>query len=127
MNLRGLANSATSVINPNIRIVWNRSTGYTTNAAGQRTPTTVVTTVYGNVQGISGEDIKHIDALNLQGVFRSVHMYGNVQGIVRTDGKGGDILEFPEVPGEANKRWKIINVNETWDMWCRVLVSLQLS
>lgn len=126
MNLRLVANSATQNINPNISIVWDRSTGYTTNAAGQRVPTTVSTTVLGNVQGITGEDIRHIDALNLQGVFRSVHMYGNVQGVVRVDAKGGDILHFPEAPNEAVKNWKVINVMETWPDWCRVLVSLQL-
>lgn len=125
MNLRKLANAGTKTINPNIPIIWDRSVGYSTNAAGKQTPNVVTTTVYGNAQGITGEEIQHIDAISMQGVYRKVYMYGNVQGIVRTDGKGGDILKFPEAPGEANKNWKVITVMETWPDWASVLVELQ--
>lgn len=126
INVRALANTAIQGVNPNISIDWVRSIGgYTTNADFTRTPVTTTTTVQGNVQGLSGQDLKHVEGLNIQGVFRSVHLYGDVQGVVRADQKGGDILQFPETPGAAFKSWRVISVMETWPTWCRVLVCLQ--
>lgn len=126
MNLRQLANSVTQTVNPNISATWVRSTGgYTTAADGKRTPTTSSSTVQIQAQGVSASDLRHVDALNIQGVMRSVHMYGNVQGVVRADSQGGDILQFPEIPGGAPLSWRVIQVMETWPEWSRVLVVLQ--
>jgi hypothetical protein len=125
MNLRALANPYTQVTNANISVVWLQSTGYTTDANFKRTPTTASTTVQGQVQAMSAETIRHADALNLQGVLRSVYLFGNVQGIVRADGKGGDILQFAEVPGGTVHDWLVSSVIETWPTWCHVIVTLQ--
>jgi len=125
MNLRGIANQYTQVINPNISITWLKSNGYTTNAAGSRVPVQISTVIQAQVQGITGGDLKHIDALTLQGVFRSVHMFGNPQGVVKVDAQGGDILQFPEVPNGPIRNWKVIHVAETWDTWGRVIVAIQ--
>lgn len=125
MNLRQLANGVTQNINPNIPATWIQSTGYTTAADGKRTPTTSSSTIQIQAQGLSASDMRHVDALNIEGVVRSVHMYGNVQGVVRADQKGGDILQFPEIPGGASRNWLIVQVMETWPEWSRVLVVLQ--
>ncbi len=125
MNLRQLANPVTQITNPNIMVTWVQSTGYTTAPDGARTSTTQNTSIQAQVQGLSASDLRHIDALNIEGVVRSVHMYGNVQGVVRADSKGGDILQFPEVPGGAIRNWRVIQVMETWPDWSRVLVTLQ--
>lgn len=125
MNIRGIANSVIQVTNPNISIKWVQSTGYTTNSAGRRTPTTSETTVQAQVQGLSGQDLQHAEGLNIQGVLRSVHLYGNAQGVVRVTGEGGDILKFPEIPGGTERSWKVVSVMETWPDWSRVLVQLQ--
>lgn len=127
MNIRGTANQSTQVINPNISVTWFQSTGYTTNSAGVQTPTQSTTVIQAQVQGITAQDLKHIDALNIQGVFRSVHMFGNPQGVARVDAKGGDILQFPEIQNGTVRNWKIIHVSETWQEWGRVIVSLQTS
>lgn len=125
MNLRQIANSMIQITNPNISVTWINSGGYTTGTDGTRTPTTTSTTILAQVQGLSASDLRHVDALNIQGVVRSVHMYGNVQGVVRADQKGGDILQFPEIPGGTVKNWRVIQVMETWPEWSRVLVVLQ--
>ena len=127
MNMRGIANRITKTVNSNIFVNWVQSTGYTTDAAGHRTPTITTTQIEANVQALQGSDIRHVDMMNMQGVMRSVYLYGNIQGIVRADGKGGDILQFPEVPGGASKNWLVSQVMETWPNWCRVLVTLQQS
>ena len=125
MNLRQLANGVTQNINPNISATWIQSTGYTTAVDGKRTPITSSSTIQIQAQGLSASDMRHVDALNIEGVVRSVHMYGNVQGVVRADQKGGDILQFPEIPGGTVKNWLIVQVMETWPEWSRVLVVLQ--
>lgn len=125
MNLRGMANPATQTVNANIDVVWVQNTGYTTNDAGKRTPTTSTLTLKGNVQALDAGDLRHTDSINLQGVTRAVYLYGNIQGIVRADGKGGDILQFPQVPGSTNQNWLVYHVSETWPDWCKVLVVLQ--
>lgn len=125
MNLRAIANSVSTVINPNSSVVWIQSTGYTTDDAGKRTPVTASSTLRGNIQALDAEDIKHVDSINMQGVMRAVYLYGNIQGIVRADGKGGDILQFPQVPGGTNQDWLVFHVSETWPNWCKVLVVLQ--
>lgn len=125
MNLRSLVNPFTQVTNCNQEINWIQSTGYITNDAGKRTPTTITLTIQAQIQALSATDLKHIDGLNITGVMRSVYMYGNAAGVVRVDQIGGDILVFPEVPGGTPRKWLVTQVMETWSDWCRVIVTLQ--
>lgn len=127
MNLRALANPFTQVVNANISIPWIQSTGYTTDINGKRTPTNTTKTLQGQVQAMSATDLRHVDALSITGVMRSVYLYGNVQGIVRADQQGGDILQFPETPGGVMRNWLVTTVVETWSTWCHVIVTLQQS
>ena len=128
MNLRGIANASTSTINPNIPVVWLQSTGYTTNAAGVRVPTQNTFNIMAQVQAVTGSNLRHLDAIQQQGVVRSVYMYGNPQGSVRVDNKGGDILQFPQVPGSTEiNNWKVIQVVETFPDWGHVIVALQVT
>lgn len=125
MNLRGLVNKYTQVTNKNIQINWIQSTGYKTNDAGKRVPTTMTLTVDAQIQALSATDLKHIDGLNITGVMRTVYMYGQAAGVIRADQIGGDILVFPECCGGENKNWLITQVMENWPGWCRVIVTLQ--
>ena len=127
MNLRGIANALTQAINSNRSIVWQQSTGYATDASGKRTPTFNSQTVQAQIQPIDGSDLKHLDSLNIQGVFMSVYLYGNVAGLVRADQKGGDILQFSQVPGGPVHSWVVTMVRETWPDWSRVIATLQQS
>jgi hypothetical protein len=125
VKLRTIVNGAIQGINPDQQIGWVQSGGYTTSPDGSRTPNTTTKPVKANVQALSGSDLRHVDGLNIQGVMRSVYLYGDVEGIVRTDGKGGDILQFPEVPGGTVRDWLVTQVIETWSRWCKVIVTLQ--
>lgn len=127
MNLRALANPFTQIVNDNLQIPWIQSTGYTTDINGKRTPTTTTITAPGQVQALSASDLRHVDELNITGILRSVYWYGNVQGIVRADQQGGDILQFPEVPGGPVRNWLVTTVVETWPSWSHVIVTLQAS
>jgi hypothetical protein len=125
VNLRGIVNGAIQGINSDTVVTWVQNSGYTTAADGTRTPSLTSTQVNANVQPLSGTDLRHVDGLNIQGVMRSVYLYGDVEGIVRADGKGGDVLQFPQVPGGTVHNWLVTQVMEVWTSWCRVIVTLQ--
>lgn len=125
MNVYAIANSVIQSANQDIDAVWLRSTGYTTDAAGRRTNASQRNTVRIQVQGLSAGELAHTDGLNIQGVRRAVYMFGNLQGVVRADKQGGDILQFPEIPGQSAKDWRVVHVLETWPEWSKVVVVMQ--
>lgn len=127
MKLRSIVNGAIQGINRDQQITWLQSAGYATAPDGTRTPTQASTQIRANVQALSGTDLRLAEGLNMQGVMRSVYLHGDVEGIVRSDGKGGDILQFPLVPGGTVHNWLVTQVMETWPTWCRVIVTLQNS
>lgn len=126
MNLRGIANRVTSGINPNRTISLLRSTGYTTGANGKQVPTFDTLSGEAQIQALGPKDLQHLNNLNIQGVSRKVYLYGNWMGVVRTDAKGGDLLNFPQVPGMPDQQWKAVTVFETWPDWCSIGVALQI-
>lgn len=126
MNLIGIANGAVQGVNANQTVTWVQSTGgYTTDAAGHRTENTSSSSVQAQIQATSENDLRLVDNLNLGTVLRKVYMYGNVLGISRPDQRGGDVLQFPEMPGGPTQDWKVISVLEAWPTWACVIVSLQ--
>lgn len=125
MNLHKIVRGAITTINPDITGLRLTSTGYHTDASGANTPTYVSESVQLQVQGVKPSMLQHMDSLNIQGVLRQVHMYGNTAGIVRADGKGGDILNFPQAVGGTVQSWKVVAVLETFPDWCSLIVQLQ--
>lgn len=120
MNLHGIVRGAITAVNPDIPATLRQSTGYTVNADYTRTPTYQETPgVPIQVQGLNAKDLEHMDALNIQGVLRSVHLYGNWQGVVRVLSAGGDVFKF------NGQTWLVVHVMETWPDWSRVIVALQ--
>ena len=100
------------------------STGYFTNLDGSRTPLyNVVNAVSAQAQPVTYNDIVQLDGLNIQGIRRKLYLNGNYNGIIRADGKGGDILEFPD-----GSTWLVVCEAENWaqeDGWCAVLITQQ--
>ena len=131
MDLRLLANPVTQNINMNTQGVWIQSSGYTTNAAGQRTPTTVSTPVSLQIQAVDQGLLKHTDALNISGVVRSVFMYPQAQSVVRATAQGGDLLQFPLTLGGTVYSWLVTHVLADWHssdaQWQNVICTLQQS
>ncbi len=124
MNLHGLVRAAITTVNPDIDATLIKSTGYTVLNYVQ-TPTYSVAPVRIQVQGVKPSTLQHMDALNIQGVLRQVHMYGNTAGVVRPDGTGGDLLNFPQAAGGDVQSWKVVAVLETFPDWCSLVVQLQ--
>jgi hypothetical protein len=126
INVRGIANAAIQVVNQNIAATYRASTGSTTDAAGKRTPTYAANvSVQIQAQAAKGSDLKHVQNLNVQSVYKNVRMWGDTQGVVRPDAKGGDLLLFPNVPAGTVHTWLVVAVLETWPEWCSVIACLQ--
>lgn len=130
MNLHGIVRGAITTVNPDRNIAWLVSTGNTIETNGKQTPTYAApATIGAQIQPVSGDDLKQIEYLNMQGIFRKVYAYGDVEGIVRPELKGGDLLQFAPVLGGALRNWLVVHVLETWTPdtagWCAVIAALQ--
>jgi hypothetical protein len=131
MNIRGLANAAISVVNPNTAAQLAQSSGYTTSDSGKRTPIYTQTPVQVQVQAFSAPQIAHLDSLNIQGVLRNARLDGDWRGVYRPNTQGGDILTFGTTPDVRvdlrGTTWLVVQVLETWATWCSLAIQLQKS
>lgn len=128
LNLHGIARPAITSVNSDTPMPYYQSTGNTVDDAGVSTPTYAApVTIMGQVQPVSGAQLRKYSFLQAQGTYKSVHLYGDIEAIVRSMQRGGDLLKFPQVPGNPVETWLVSKVDETWNTgWCRVIVTLQL-
>lgn len=128
MNLHGIVRPAITTVNPDTAVPWLKSTGYTTNAAGDRIPSYAApVTIQAQIQAATSDDLEHVAGISQQGDYRAVYCYGKIAGIDRPDQTGGDVLQFPEIPGGTVRDWLVVKGDEQWPDWCRVIVRLQTS
>ena len=124
MNLHGIAMGAIASVNPNVALTVRSSNGYTTAADGSRTPGYApAVVVQGQVQSLTAGDLAQIEGLAIQGEKRAVYLDGNWSGVVRPDGKGGDLITFPD-----GTVWLVVQVLENWgdlDGWVKLAVVRQ--
>ena len=126
MNLHGTIRGAITSVNPDIIAQYRRSTGNTVGADFSQTPSYApAVPVRIQPQALKGTALRHAEALNLQGVLRTVYMYGNTQAVFRPLQTGADLLQFPLVPNGPALNWLVVDVVETWPDWCNVTVCLQ--
>ncbi|MDE2442355.1 MAG: hypothetical protein KGP14_15165, partial [Betaproteobacteria bacterium] len=93
MNLNAIVAPLVSAITPSVQAVWSPSLGYTTAANGTRVPSYAAPVCISiAVQALTGPDLDHVDAMNLQGVKRAAYIDGQVEGVNRPALKGGDLI-----------------------------------
>lgn len=120
MNLHGIVSNAIGMVNPFIRADLLRSTGYITQPDGSRTPTyTALRNIRIQVQGLTNDELKQIEGLNIQASKNAVYLSGDCDVVVRPERIGGDMLKF------GGQTWLVITVLEEWPDWSKVLVVLQ--
>lgn len=130
MNLHGIVRGPINSVNPDRTAVYLASTGSTPTADFKQTPSYAApVTVRIQIQPLGRDELKHIERLNLQGVFRTIYMFGNTQGIVRVLAQGGDLLQFAPFAGQAVQNWKVVYVDGPWNVedggWTKLIVCLQ--
>ena len=121
MDLRGIANTVTSTVNPNETVTVLRSTGYTIGAGRKQVPGYAdPVTGPAQIQALDANDIKQLDGLNIQGTVRAIYLRGVLAGVVRPDGTGGDLVEI------GAETWLVVKVLEGWPTWTKAAIVLQM-
>lgn len=134
MNLRGIANRATTRINRNLPAEALICTGYGTAASGKRTATYAEPVeITAQVQALTKDEIRHLDAQNIAGTETAAYVNRQLSSIDRDTGSGGDVVLFghqPTVPVELRgSAWVVTAVLEAWTTagWSRVGLTRQMS
>lgn len=129
MDLRGIANQVSNVVNPNIIVTWRASNGFTIGAAGRQQPAYLEgITGPAQIQALDNSDLKQIEGLNISGSIRALYMKGNLAGVIRADSKGGDqivIASQPGAPALLAGTWLTSKVLESWSDWTKVVIVKQ--
>jgi hypothetical protein len=121
MNLQGQVSRCVTAVNTTQYITIMQSAGYTTDTDGTQDPAyTNFTNVPAQVQALSGEELRQVDGLNLQGIKQAVYIAGSWAGIVRKTGRGGDMLVINGVT------WLVAMVLENWSDWTKLAVVQQI-
>lgn len=120
MDLRGIANSISGAVNPNVVATVTRSTGYTIGAGLKQVPTYAApVTGPAQIQALDGADLRQVDGLNLQGEIRAIYLRGSLAGVVRADSKGGDLVLI------GSQTWLVAKVLESWPLWTKAVIVRQ--
>lgn len=122
MNLRQIANRATSGINPNVAASVQICTGYTTGSGLRRDPSyapPAPLTI--QMQALSKKEVEHLDAMGISNAVRAA--YANLQ-LTAADRKmqsGGDLVT---AMGDV---YLVTAVLEGWTTagWCKVALTKQ--
>jgi hypothetical protein len=122
MNLHKLVRGAIATVNPDITAVIRRSDGSAPGPGRTLVPKYLPDEpVTLQLQPLSGSELRHTEGLNMQGLFKSVHISGSSFSVLRGRKLGGDLLI---IDGEE---WLVVQPLELWPDWCRLLVCLQVS
>lgn len=120
MNLHAIARSAITTVNPDITAIARRYQGEVMGPGRKPLPTYYPDeTVTLQLQPLTKGDMEHVDGLNIEGLFKSIHINGSYYSVNRTMQKGGDLFII------NGQTWLVIEPIELWSDWCRLLVCLQ--
>jgi hypothetical protein len=127
MDLRGIANTVSNTVNPNMIVSVQRSTGSTVGAGLKQVPT-YADPVSGpaQLQALDSSELRQIEGINLQGVIRGIYLRGALAGIVRPNSTGGDLVIIAApAPAQYIGTWLVVKVLETWPLWAKAVIVLQ--
>ncbi len=122
MDLRGIANSVSSAINPNTSVTVLASDGHTLGAGARQVPKyKAPVTGPAQLQALTADDVKQLSGLNIQGTMRAIYLRGSLAGVVRPDGTGGDLVQI------NGQDWLVVKVLESWPSWTKAVIVLQMT
>jgi hypothetical protein len=128
MDLRGIANAASNVVNANISVTVQASTGSTQAAPGGRRVPAYADPVTGpaQVQALDSVELRQIEGLNIQGDIKGIYLRGELAGVIRPNGQGGDIITIAApAPAIYIGTWLVVKVLESWPLWTKAAIVLQ--
>ena len=121
MNLHGIAAGAIAAVNPLVTLKIEVSTGSMDGEDGISVPT-YASPIYvkGQVQPLTGGDLRQMEGLNLQGDYQGIYINGRIDGLVRAKNKGGDKITLSD-----GSVYLVTTVLESWPDWTKVAATLQ--
>lgn len=122
MNLRGIANSVITSINPNIQATLRVNEGYTVDAAGNQIPKFSETEITVQPQSLSTQDLEHLNLISQQGQFIYVYANGRISALRRPMNDGNDQIVFTPYGEDEPVTWKVKQVIESFPDWVKVLL-----
>lgn len=122
INLRGIANSITTSINPNTHAVHRSNQGTKTIEGGKREAIFVETSITIQLQSLETADLEHLNLINQQGQCIYAYINSHVSAIRRTLGKGSDQLTFKAYGEDQTSIWNVQRVIESYPTWVKVLL-----
>ncbi|CDH33894.1 conserved hypothetical protein [Xenorhabdus bovienii str. Intermedium] len=122
MNIREMANSLITTVNPNINAVLVINNGYTINEAGEQIPDYSEHDIIVQLQSLSTRDLDHLGVINQQGQFIYAYAKGQISALRRTKDKGSDRMKFAAYGEDAVSEWNVTQVIESYPTWVKVLL-----
>ena len=120
VDLFSVANAAIQGVNVNVPATLSRSSGYTTDASGKRSPSYVTpVAVSAQVQAMTGRDLRQVEGLNLNGTLSAIYLTGIVKATERVSASGGDLIAV------GGQTFLVAMVLEDWPTWTKVCGTLQ--
>lgn len=120
MDLRGIANTGSSVVNDNTLVSVQASTGYTIGTGLKQVPSYAdPVSGYAQVQALTAADLRHLDGLNIQNATKAIILKGELNAVVRPHSQGGDLVNI------GSDTYLTCAVLEQWPLWSRCAIVLQ--
>lgn len=121
MDLNGIANSVAEVVNPNVAVSIQASTGYTIGAGLRQVPSYAApVSGFAQLQEITSMELKHLDGLNIQGDIQTIYIRGSLSAVLRPTGQGGDLVTI------GSQTWLNVKTLEQWPLWAKAAIVLQV-
>jgi hypothetical protein len=126
MILQAITEGVISSINVPTLVSIKQSTGYTVASDFTQVPAYTTYGLYVDLQALTFDDLRQVDALNIQGEKRKMYVTGQVNGLVRYAAKGGDVVTVTDATSTWNGTvWLVSLVTEFWQGWNSSVITLQ--
>lgn len=122
MNLRNIANSVITGINPNITAKLFTNDGYEIDDYGNQTPKVTESDITIQTQSLSTQDLQNLNLTAQQGSFLYAYSDHFMYALRRGLKLGQDKLVFKAYGESEESEWIIKQVPESYSNWNKVLV-----
>lgn len=122
MDMNVIVGPISQLINEDILVSIQASTGYTVGSGLKQLPQySDAVTGYAQVQELSSSELRQTAGLNIQGAMRKLYARAPLNALIRPTSQGGDIVTI------GSETWLVVRALEVWPTWSSALIVLQES
>lgn len=129
INVRAIANRATSGINPNISATVLLCNGTTQLPGYKRAPNySELPGIIIQVQALGVKDVDHLNSMNISAADYSCYAPMQLTAVDRKTQNGGDMVKFTDPATGSTDTYLVTAIFEGWRGagWCRVALTKQI-